>query len=123
LRACGGSRRCGRSRAALCLEIAVGLLCANTQSERAHNEDCEDLHESETSHVQRIRLRNQVVSNVELITVEKIRIEATASVRNIYKYYVSYKLSLESRAEMDAKRLEGFALPETNPSAVNAGFR
>ena len=37
-------------------------------------------------------------NNVELVTAEKIGIETTTYVRNIFKYYVSYKLSLESRA-------------------------
>jgi membrane-bound lytic murein transglycosylase MltF len=37
-------------------------------------------------------------NNVEIITAEKIGIETTTYVRNIYKYYVSYKLMEESRA-------------------------
>ena len=35
-------------------------------------------------------------NNVELVTAEKIGIETTTYVRNIYKYYTSYKLTLES---------------------------
>jgi membrane-bound lytic murein transglycosylase MltF len=34
-------------------------------------------------------------NNVELVTAEKIGIETTTYVRNIYKYYVAYKLTLE----------------------------
>ena len=34
-------------------------------------------------------------NNVEIITAEKIGIETTTYVRNIYKYYVSYKLMLD----------------------------
>jgi membrane-bound lytic murein transglycosylase MltF len=34
-------------------------------------------------------------NNVEIVTAEKIGIETTTYVRNIYKYYVAYKLSLE----------------------------
>ncbi|HET7096324.1 MAG TPA: transporter substrate-binding domain-containing protein [Casimicrobiaceae bacterium] len=34
-------------------------------------------------------------NNVELVTAEKIGIETTTYVRNIYKYYVAYKLLLE----------------------------
>ncbi len=37
-------------------------------------------------------------NNVEVVTSEKIGIETTTYVRNIYKYYVSYKLVLDSRA-------------------------
>jgi hypothetical protein len=36
---------------------------------------------------------------VELVTSEKIGLETTTYVRNIYKYYVSYKLMMESQAE------------------------
>jgi membrane-bound lytic murein transglycosylase MltF len=36
-------------------------------------------------------------NNVELVTAEKIGIETTTYVRNIYKYYVSYRLTYESR--------------------------
>jgi membrane-bound lytic murein transglycosylase MltF len=41
-------------------------------------------------------------NNVELVVAEKIGIETTTYVRNIYKYYVAYKLTLE--AEEAAKR-------------------
>jgi membrane-bound lytic murein transglycosylase MltF len=34
-------------------------------------------------------------NNVEIVTSEKIGIETTTYVRNIYKYYVAYKLTLE----------------------------
>ena len=36
-------------------------------------------------------------NNVELVTAEKIGIETTTYVRNIFKYYTSYKLTLEAR--------------------------
>jgi membrane-bound lytic murein transglycosylase MltF len=36
-------------------------------------------------------------NNVELVTAEKIGVETTTYVRNIYKYYVSYKLTYESK--------------------------
>jgi len=39
---------------------------------------------------------NVWLNNVELVTAEKIGIETTTYVRNIFKYYVSYKLMLES---------------------------
>jgi membrane-bound lytic murein transglycosylase MltF len=35
-------------------------------------------------------------NNVELVVAEKVGIETTTYVRNIYKYYVSYKLALET---------------------------
>jgi len=36
-------------------------------------------------------------NNVELVTAEKIGFETTTYVRNIYKYYVAYKLTLEAQ--------------------------
>jgi membrane-bound lytic murein transglycosylase MltF len=41
-------------------------------------------------------------NNVELVTAEKIGIETTTYVRNIFKYYTSYKLTLEAKKERDA---------------------
>ena len=38
---------------------------------------------------------NKWFTNVELVTAEKIGIETTTYVRNIYKYYVAYKLMLD----------------------------
>jgi membrane-bound lytic murein transglycosylase MltF len=35
-------------------------------------------------------------NNVEIVTAEKIGMETTAYVRNIYKYYVSYRLQLDA---------------------------
>ena len=37
-------------------------------------------------------------NNVEVVVGEKIGIETTTYVRNIYKYYVSYKLTLDAQA-------------------------
>jgi membrane-bound lytic murein transglycosylase MltF len=43
-------------------------------------------------------------NNVEIVTAEKIGIETTTYVRNIYKYYVSYKLMEDARvAQQKAK--------------------
>ena len=36
-------------------------------------------------------------NNVELVVAEKIGLETTTYVRNIYKYYVSYKLTLDAK--------------------------
>ena len=38
-------------------------------------------------------------NNVEIVTAQKIGIETTTSVRNIYKYYVAYKLMTERHEE------------------------
>jgi membrane-bound lytic murein transglycosylase MltF len=43
-------------------------------------------------------------NNVELVTAEKVGIETTTYVRNIYKYYAAYKLMLEARAEQQKAR-------------------
>jgi membrane-bound lytic murein transglycosylase MltF len=43
-------------------------------------------------------------NNVELVTAEKIGIETTTYVRNIFKYYTSYKLTVEARQERDKAR-------------------
>ena len=36
-------------------------------------------------------------NNVEIVTAEKIGIETTTYVRNIYKYYAAYKLVEQAR--------------------------
>jgi membrane-bound lytic murein transglycosylase MltF len=38
---------------------------------------------------------NQWFNNVEIVTAEKIGLQTTTYVRNIYKYYIAYKLTLE----------------------------
>jgi len=38
-------------------------------------------------------------NNVELVVAEKIGTETTTYVRNIYKYYVAYRLTLDAQAE------------------------
>jgi membrane-bound lytic murein transglycosylase MltF len=40
---------------------------------------------------------NQWFNNVEIVTAEKIGMETTTYVRNIYKYYVAYRLQLEAQ--------------------------
>lgn len=45
-------------------------------------------------------------NNVEMVTAEKIGIETTTYVRNIFKYYTSYKLMVEVRQEQDKVRGE-----------------
>jgi len=43
-------------------------------------------------------------NNVEIVTAEKIGTETTTYVRNIYKYYVAYKLVLDARATAEKAR-------------------
>ena len=43
-------------------------------------------------------------NNVEMVTAEKIGIETTTYVRNIFKYYTSYKLTLEAQQEQAKAR-------------------
>jgi membrane-bound lytic murein transglycosylase MltF len=43
-------------------------------------------------------------NNVELVTAEKIGIETTTYVRNIYKYYVAYKLLLDVKEAQEKAR-------------------
>ena len=47
-------------------------------------------------------------NNVELVIAEKIGQQTTTYVRNIYKYYVAYKLLLEAQ-EMQRKAREQVA--------------
>jgi membrane-bound lytic murein transglycosylase MltF len=49
---------------------------------------------------------NRWFNNVELVTAEKIGAETTTYVRNIYKYYVAYKLMTDV-AEVQRKAREG----------------
>jgi membrane-bound lytic murein transglycosylase MltF len=43
-------------------------------------------------------------NNVEIVVAEKIGTETTTYVRNIYKYYVAYKLTLEAQAAAEKAR-------------------
>ena len=45
-------------------------------------------------------------NNVEVVTAEKIGVETTTYVRNIYKYYVSYKLTLDAQAQTEKAKLQ-----------------
>jgi membrane-bound lytic murein transglycosylase MltF len=51
---------------------------------------------------------NQWFNNVEIVTAEKIGIETTTYVRNIFKYYVAYKLAVQVQ-ETAAKAKEQVA--------------
>ena len=42
---------------------------------------------------------NTWFNNVEVVTAERMGMETTTYVRNIYKYYAAYKLTLEVREE------------------------
>jgi len=43
-------------------------------------------------------------NNVEIVVAETIGIETTTYVRNIYKYYVAYRLMLDAQAEAEKAR-------------------
>jgi membrane-bound lytic murein transglycosylase MltF len=44
-------------------------------------------------------------NNVEIVTAQRIGMETTTYVRNVYKYYVAYKLQLEAQERMrDARK-------------------
>ena len=47
---------------------------------------------------------NTWFNNVEVVTAQKIGIETTTYVRNIYKYYAAYKLMLEAHAKQSKAR-------------------
>jgi len=47
---------------------------------------------------------NRWFNNVEVVTGEKIGMEPTTYVRNIFKYYVSYKLTEDAREQAEALR-------------------
>jgi len=47
---------------------------------------------------------NKWFNNVEIVVAEKIGTETTTYVRNIYKYYVAYKLTLDAQAEAQRAR-------------------
>ena len=49
---------------------------------------------------------DQWFNNVEVVTAEKIGIETTTYVRNIFKYYVSYKLTQEAHATAERLKQE-----------------
>jgi membrane-bound lytic murein transglycosylase MltF len=54
---------------------------------------------------------NKWFNNVEVVTAEKIGMEPTTYVRNIYKYYVSYKLTEDAREQ--AEKLKKRVAPAT----------
>ena len=49
---------------------------------------------------------NKWFDNVEVVTAEKIGIETTTYVRNIYKYYVAYRLANDARAAREEARVQ-----------------
>jgi hypothetical protein len=52
-----------------------------------------------------------MVQQVELVTAEKVGVETTTYVRNIFKYYVGYKLTEEIREEQRKARSQREAGP------------
>ena len=49
---------------------------------------------------------NKWFNNVEIVVAKKIGTETTGYVRNIYKYYVAYRLTLDAQAEAEKARKE-----------------
>jgi membrane-bound lytic murein transglycosylase MltF len=49
---------------------------------------------------------NKWFNNVEIVIAEQIGTQTTTYVRNIYKYYVAYKLTLDAQAEAGKARLQ-----------------
>jgi len=47
---------------------------------------------------------NKWFNNVELVIAQKVGTETTTYVRNIYKYYVAYRLTLDAQAEAEKAR-------------------
>src|SRR5215813_6000857 len=47
---------------------------------------------------------NKWFNNVEIVVAERIGTETTTYVRNIYKYYVAYRLTLDAQAEAEKAR-------------------
>jgi len=47
---------------------------------------------------------NKWFNNVEIIIAQKIGTETPIYVRNIYKYYIAYKLTLDAQAEAEKAR-------------------
>ncbi|HZW73221.1 MAG TPA: transglycosylase SLT domain-containing protein, partial [Caldimonas sp.] len=43
-------------------------------------------------------------NNVEIVVAQQVGVETTTYVRNIYKYYVAYKLTLQAKADADEAR-------------------
>jgi membrane-bound lytic murein transglycosylase MltF len=58
---------------------------------------------------------NRWFNNVELVTAEKVGFETTTYVRNIYKYYVAYKLTINSMEEKQKILEQAVADPSRKP--------
>jgi membrane-bound lytic murein transglycosylase MltF/imidazolonepropionase-like amidohydrolase len=59
-------------------------------------------------------------NNVEIVVARQIGMETTTYVRNIYKYYVAYRLTLDAQAEA-AKARQALAAPGLAPALVLEG--
>ena len=58
---------------------------------------------------------NRWFNNVELVTAEKVGFETTTYVRNIYKYYIAYKLTISSMEEKQKILEQAVADPSRKP--------
>ena len=55
---------------------------------------------------------DQWFNNVEIVTAERIGIETTTYVRNIYKYYVAYKPTQDAQAAQRKAREQLAPVPK-----------
>jgi membrane-bound lytic murein transglycosylase MltF len=58
---------------------------------------------------------NKGFNNVELVIAEQIGTQTTTYVRNIYKYYVAYKLTLDAQVDANKARLQVVPGPAPKP--------
>jgi membrane-bound lytic murein transglycosylase MltF len=58
---------------------------------------------------------NKWFNNVELVIAQQIGTQTTTYVRNIYKYYVAYKLTLDAQEAADKARLQVAPGPASKP--------
>ena len=78
---------------------------------------------------------NKWLNNVEIVTAQKIGLETTTYVRNIFKYYAAYKLSHEANAaqrkahiarplaQIGELRIDGAQIiPHANNTLVRTSF-
>jgi membrane-bound lytic murein transglycosylase MltF len=55
---------------------------------------------------------DQWFNNVEIVVAERLGLQTTTYVRNIYKYYVSYRMLAESRGALEARARQGAGAKE-----------
>ncbi len=61
----------------------------------------------------RLRARRRGPPDVAIVVAQKIGTETTTYVRNIYKYYVAYRLTLDAQAEVEKAKKQVAAPPKS----------